>query len=87
MYILETERLILRLQTTDDAPFILELVNDPSWIQFIGDRGVKTVEEAANYIENGAIRMYEQFGFCLYVVEKRKIKPRLEYAVSSKGIL
>lgn len=70
MNILKTERLILRLQTTDDAPFILELVNDPSWIQFIGDRGVKTVEEAARYIENGAIRMYEQFGFCLYVVEK-----------------
>ncbi|MFJ7921580.1 GNAT family N-acetyltransferase [Lysinibacillus fusiformis] len=70
MNILETERLILRLQTTVDAPFILELVNDPSWIQFIGDRGVKTAEEAALYIENGAIRMYEQFGFCLYVVEK-----------------
>ncbi|QDZ97877.1 N-acetyltransferase [Lysinibacillus fusiformis] len=70
MNILKTERLILRLQTTDDAPFILELVNDPSWIQFIGDLGVKTVEEAARYIENGAIRMYEQFGFCLYVVEK-----------------
>lgn len=69
MKILETERLILRLQTTEDALFILELVNDPSWIQFIGDRGVKTVEEAASYIENGAIRMYEQFGFCLYVVE------------------
>ncbi len=72
MNILETERLILRLQTTDDAPFILELVNDPSWIQFIGDRGVKTGEEAARYIENGAIRMYEQFGFCLYIVAKKE---------------
>ncbi|WP_155590054.1 GNAT family N-acetyltransferase [Lysinibacillus cavernae] len=72
MKILETERLILRLQTTDDAKFILELVNDPSWIQFIGDRGVKTVEEASSYIENGPIRMYEQFGFCLYLVEKKE---------------
>jgi len=72
MEILETERLTLRLQTIDDANFILELVNDPSWIQFIGDRGVKTVEEASSYIENGAIRMYEQFGFCLYLVEKKE---------------
>lgn len=39
MKIFETERLTLRLQTTDDADFILALMNDPSWLQFIGDRG------------------------------------------------
>ncbi|MFF2177990.1 GNAT family N-acetyltransferase [Lysinibacillus sp. NPDC058147] len=71
MKIFETERLILRLQTTDDADFILELVNDPSWLQFIGDRGVRTVEDACEYIVN-ALRMYEQFGFCFYLVERKE---------------
>lgn len=71
MKILETDRLTLRLQTTDDAEFILELINDPSWLQFIGDRGVKTIDDARNYILNGPIRMYEQFGFCLYLVERK----------------
>ncbi len=72
MKILETERLTLRLQTTDDADFILELLNDPSWLQFIGDRGVRTVEDACAYIFDGPIRMYEQFGFCLYLVERKE---------------
>ncbi|MGA3675530.1 GNAT family N-acetyltransferase [Lysinibacillus agricola] len=72
MKILETGRLTLRLQTTDDADFILELMNDPSWLQFIGDRGLRTVEDARGYIMNGPIRMYEQFGFCLYLVERNE---------------
>ncbi|MBS4188989.1 GNAT family N-acetyltransferase [Bacillus sp. FJAT-49705] len=72
MKILETERLILRLQTTDDAAFILELLNDPSWLQFIGDRGVRTLEDAQAYILNGAVRSYEQFGFCFYLVERKE---------------
>ncbi|WP_191276911.1 GNAT family N-acetyltransferase [Neobacillus kokaensis] len=72
MKILEAERLILRLQTTDDAEFILELLNDPSWLQYIGDRGIRNVEEARAYILNGSIRMYEQFGFCLYLVERKE---------------
>ncbi|PFK31209.1 GNAT family N-acetyltransferase [Bacillus cereus] len=71
MNILETERLTLRLQTSDDAAFILELLNDPSWLRFIGDRGVKTLEDARSYILNGPIRMYEQFGFCLFLVERK----------------
>jgi len=70
--ILETERLILRLQTTDDASFILELLNDPSWLQFIGDRGVRTIEDAKAYILNGTVRMYEQYGFCLFLVERKE---------------
>lgn len=72
MKILETDRLTLRLQTTDDADFILELMNDPSWLQFIGDRGLRTAEDAREYIVNGPIRMYEHFGFCLYLVERNE---------------
>jgi len=71
MNILETERLVLRVQTTDDAVFILELMNTPSWLEFIGDRGVRTIEDAKAYILNGAVRMYEQHGFCLFLVERK----------------
>ena len=42
MTMIETKRLTLREITTDDAAFILDLLNDPSFLQFIGDRGVRT---------------------------------------------
>lgn len=70
--VLETDRLTLRLPTTTDAAFILELLNNPSWIQFIGNHHVKTIEDAKAYILNKTIRMYEQFGFCLYLVEQKE---------------
>ncbi|WP_312116834.1 GNAT family N-acetyltransferase [Brevibacillus reuszeri] len=69
MKVLETDRLILRWQTVEDAPFILSLVNDPAWLQFIGDRGVRTVEDARNYIVNSAISYYERYGFGFYLTE------------------
>ncbi len=72
LVILETERLYLRYQTEDDAAFVLELVNDPAWIQFIGDRGVRTVEQARSYIANGAIEMYQKYGFGLYLVARKE---------------
>ena len=72
MKVLETDRLILRWMTTDDAPFILELVNEPSWMHFIGDRGVRTMEDARNYIRNGPIEMYARLGFGLYLTERKE---------------
>lgn len=69
MQILETDRLILRQLSTADAAFILELVNEPSFIQNIGDRGVRTLEEARAYILRVAISSYEKNGFGLYLVE------------------
>jgi RimJ/RimL family protein N-acetyltransferase len=70
--VLETDRLILRWMTTDDAPFILELVNEPSWLHFIGDRGVRTMEDARGYIRNGPIEMYARLGFGLYLTERKE---------------
>ena len=67
MQIIETERLLLRQITTDDAPFILALLNDPSWIQFIGDRGVRTLDAARDYILERMMKSYEQNGFGLYL--------------------
>ena len=74
MKILETNRLTLRLQSTDDAEFILKLVNNPSWLQYIGDFNIKNVEDAIAYILNGPTAMYNQFGFCLYLVERKEDK-------------
>jgi RimJ/RimL family protein N-acetyltransferase len=65
--VLETERLILRRMTIDDAAFIRELLNEPGWLEFIGDKGVRTIEDARRYIESGALAMYERLGFGLYL--------------------
>lgn len=69
MSVLETDRLALRRLSADDAEFILELLNQPSFIKNIGDRGVRTNEDAARYIKNGPVASYERFGFGLYLVE------------------
>jgi len=47
-YSFDTERLYIRPVSTDDAPFILALMNGPKWIKYIGDRNIKTIEEAKN---------------------------------------
>ena len=66
--VIETERVILRKFTIDDAAFMLETLNTPTWLRFIGDRNVKTLEEAENYLLNGNIRSYQEYGFGFYVV-------------------
>ncbi len=66
---LETERLTLRHLTIGDAPFILELLNEASFIQNIGDRGVRTLDDACHYIQNGPLASYQQNGFGLLAVE------------------
>ena len=73
MNVAETERLRVRWLNAGDSAFILELVNEPSWIQFIGDKGVKTPEDAVRYIENGPVAMYKRMGFGLYMVELRDV--------------
>jgi RimJ/RimL family protein N-acetyltransferase len=70
--LLETARLSLRQLTNDDALFILELLNEPSFIQNIGDRNVRTIEDARAYILNGPVTSYEKngFGLCLVVLKE-----------------
>ena len=67
--VLETPRLIVRELDDRDAPFILELLNDPSFVTNIGDRGVRTLEAARAYIRNGPAVSYAQHGFGLWRVE------------------
>ena len=66
---LETERTRIRDFVLSDAQFILELLNQPSFIRFIGDKGVRTVEDAEKYLINGPIESYKRHGFGLYCVE------------------
>jgi len=72
MNILETERLLVRQLSLEDAPFILQLVNEPSFIQNIGDRGVRTLADAEKYIENGPVASYARngFGLCLVTLKE-----------------
>jgi len=69
MEILETERLLLRPLTLDDSDFILELLNTEGWIKYIGDRNIKTNEQARNYLENGPLKSYQTNGFGLSLVQ------------------
>ncbi|WP_242927798.1 GNAT family N-acetyltransferase [Pontibacter vulgaris] len=73
-YILETERLRLREFILADTKFIIELVNTPGWIQYIGERNVKTDEQAVKYLENGPLKSYAQHGFGLYLAETKDDK-------------
>jgi len=66
--VLATDRLLLRHMTEDDAAFVCELLNEPSFIQYIGDRGVRTLEDAREYIRTGPMESYAQHGFGLYTV-------------------
>lgn len=69
MKVLETDRLILRRLSVEDSEFILELLNDPAWLRFIGDKGVRTLDDARDYILKGPVEMYERLGFGLYLTE------------------
>lgn len=66
---LHTQRLQLRPLTLADAPFLLGLLNEPSFIQNIGDRGVRTVAQAELYLSNGALASYAKNGFGLFLVQ------------------
>jgi RimJ/RimL family protein N-acetyltransferase len=69
MLVLETERLLLRPFTTDDAPFALTLLNEPSFLHFIGDKNVRTLDDARQYLLTGPIASYERNDFGLLCIE------------------
>jgi ribosomal-protein-alanine N-acetyltransferase len=63
---IETERLLLTELAEDaDASFILGLVNEPSFLRFIGDRGVRSLDDARRYIRQGPAACYEKYGYGL----------------------
>jgi RimJ/RimL family protein N-acetyltransferase len=74
MPVAETERLTLRWLTPDDAPFMLRLLNEPSFHRFIGDRGIRTVAQAQQYLEEGPVTSYRDNGYGLYLVSSRELE-------------
>lgn len=72
MNILETDRLTLRQLSIDDAEFILELLNEPAFIQNIGDRKVRTTDDARTYITERFIASYEKNGFGMWAVNLKE---------------
>lgn len=69
MTVLQTERLIIRQLTDDDAPFILTLLNEPSFLRYIGDKKVRNLYDARQYIRTGPATSYERHGFGLCLVQ------------------
>jgi RimJ/RimL family protein N-acetyltransferase len=67
--ITETARLVVRTATLDDAAFYHALVNDPAFIEHIGDKGIRTLDDARTALLSGPIAMQEERGHSLYVVE------------------
>lgn len=72
MQITQTPRLLVNHFSEQDAPFVLQILNTPGWLQFIGDRNVKTVEAAEQYIKEKFMGGYQKFGFGMYAVRLRE---------------
>jgi RimJ/RimL family protein N-acetyltransferase len=72
MTVLETERLSLRPMNVDDAEFILALLNEPSFLRYIGDKQVRNLEDARQYILNGPVASYQRHGLGLLLAELRE---------------
>ena len=66
--VIQTPRLMLRQLVLNDADFIFELVNESAFLQFIGDKGVRTLDDACDYLRKGPMDSYERHGFGLYAV-------------------
>lgn len=71
MTVLETPRLTLRQVSLDDAEFIFELVSEPGWIRYIGDKRLKTLDDARRYIRDAILASYDRLGFGLYLTALR----------------
>lgn len=84
MIIAETDRLILSKITTEDAPFLLELMNTPGWLKYNGDRNVKTLEQAVSHVKNNQLKCYETFGFGYY---KLQVKAENLKTIGTSGLL
>lgn len=69
--ILQTDRLRLRELDSEDSAFILKLVNDPDWLRHIGDRGVRSLRDASDFIEEGPLASYSEHGYGLWLVETK----------------
>lgn len=68
---LETERLLLRRVTLDDAGLMLAIWNDPAFIHHVGDRGIHTTGQAATALTEGALKLYAEYGYGPYCMTRK----------------
>jgi [ribosomal protein S5]-alanine N-acetyltransferase len=68
---LRTQRLVLREFTEHDTEPVLALLNDPDWLRYIGDKHIRTVEDAQRYLHDGPLAMYARRGYGLYRVDRQ----------------
>lgn len=69
MVVAESERLILRWLTTDDSAFILKIYNTDGFLQYIGDRNIRSLEDAHQFLLESPLKMYDKHKVSLYRVE------------------
>lgn len=74
---LETERLHLRRVTLDDADLMLAVWNDPAFVANVGDRGVRTIDEAETEMQAGALKSFEEFGFGPFAIVRKSDGERI----------
>ncbi len=84
MIIAETERLVISKVTLQDAPFFVELMNTPHWLKYIGDRNIRSVEDAEEAIKNGHLKSYNDNGFGFYKV---LLKAENNKAIGTAGLI
>lgn len=73
----ETDRLLIRPMAVEDAAFILELLNEPSFLANIGDKGVRSLEDALGYIQTAGWDNYARHGFGMHIVELSDTSTRI----------
>jgi RimJ/RimL family protein N-acetyltransferase len=87
MNIATTARLSLDWLTPEDADFIVKLLNDPQWLTFIGDKAVRTREDAFTYLNTGPLDMYDRLGYGLYRVSLRANDPQADEPIGLCGLV
>lgn len=75
--IIETERLILKTISEEDSGFAFELFNTPKWLKYIGDRNVKSVSDATNYIQEKLLLQHKRIGYSTYVLIEKSADVRI----------
>jgi [ribosomal protein S5]-alanine N-acetyltransferase len=76
---IQTPRFELKPFTLDDADFVLELVNTPNWIRFIGDRNVHSIDDAQAYLKGGILKLWGDKGYGPYVAHDRETGEKMAY--------
>ncbi|HAI19199.1 MAG TPA: RimJ/RimL family protein N-acetyltransferase [Xanthomarina gelatinilytica] len=82
--IAETNRLIISKLTLEDASFILELTNTPHFIKYVGNKNLKTLEDAKNYLKEGTLKSFKNFGFGFY---KLQLKQEQNKTIGTCGLV